>query len=54
MTDLEKENNILRKALSEYLYETTHLAYPTTINGFEYRSALIPYKAILKAREVLK
>lgn len=52
--DLEKDNEQLRKALSEYLYETTHLATPTYSNEKEYRSALISYKAILKARKVLK
>ena len=50
---LEAENARLRAALGEYLYETTHLAVPETLGGYEYRKTLIKYSAIKRARQAL-
>lgn len=44
----------LRVAFSEYLYETTHLASPLTVDGREYRNALVPHASVKAARAALK
>ena len=49
----EAERDRLRLAFAKYVYETTHLASPTTIKRREYRRALIPYSAIEAARATL-